>query len=432
MMHAILDLHALKAFTKALLCLSKYGDELTLHASTDVLALSATNSSKSAYCRIKLAKSFFSRYRTEIVASVDSGELDVPEDMVGQVLTKVSTPAEVTSDTTLGMAVIVVSIETQDDRQHTTETNDVESKLIVRMHCKHGVVKTHRLLLMTHNTLLAPSVSDHARESRVIIGSRMLKEMLEHFPAAKGKSDPRLIWSFGEMDVGVKSLDTSIENNGKAQISTELTINVNEFDDYSVHEPPITIAFHLREFNATISYADSMNLSLVLRFTDPTAPLYIDIDGENDSAETLFVISTSQVHGAPSRAPNPINNLSGAAKRDREERTVTPAPSKRPIRAVQPIEISANMSDNQIRTQTRAVASPALSSSRVNYSFQTNAYGSEELDTHQPLFWPSPPRANSGCRDNILICNAVDVDEMELEATQSKQGGLSFHPLFED
>lgn len=77
-----------------------------------------------------------------------------------------------------------------------------------------GVVKTHRLLLMTHSTLLAPSALDNAGESHVIIGSKMLKEMLDHFPVAKGKSDPRLIWSFGETEVGVKSLDTSVENKG--------------------------------------------------------------------------------------------------------------------------------------------------------------------------------------------------------------------------
>ena len=123
---------------------------------------------------------------------------------------------------------------------------------------------------MTHNTLLAPSASDSISESQVIIGSRMLKEMLEHFPAAKAKSDPRLIWSFGETEVGVRSLDTSIENKGfgvltclltyltisqgKAQISTELTINANEFDNYSIHAPPITIAFHLREFGVCNHY----------------------------------------------------------------------------------------------------------------------------------------------------------------------------------
>ena len=41
---------------------------------------------------------------------------------------------------------------------------------------------------------------------------------------------------------------------GKAQISTELTINANEFDNYSIHAPPITIAFHLREFGVCKHY----------------------------------------------------------------------------------------------------------------------------------------------------------------------------------
>lgn len=36
---------------------------------------------------------------------------------------------------------------------------------------------------------------------------------------------------------------------GRAQLATELTISADEFDLYEIAEPPITIAFHLREFN---------------------------------------------------------------------------------------------------------------------------------------------------------------------------------------
>ena len=36
---------------------------------------------------------------------------------------------------------------------------------------------------------------------------------------------------------------------GRAQLATELTISADEFDVYEIAEPPITIAFHLREFN---------------------------------------------------------------------------------------------------------------------------------------------------------------------------------------
>jgi cell cycle checkpoint control protein RAD9A len=82
----------LKAFTKALVCLSKYGDDLTLHATPESLSLSATNSSLSAYCRFKYAQQFFSKYR---VGEGNAGKftqasLNEPPLVSGQLLVKVS------------------------------------------------------------------------------------------------------------------------------------------------------------------------------------------------------------------------------------------------------------------------------------------------------------------------------------------------------
>src|SRR6266576_568598 len=196
---------------------------------------------------------------------------------------------------------------------------------------------------------------------------------------------------------------------------------------------------------ATISYADSMNLSLVLRFTDPTAPLYIGIDGENDSAETLFVISTSQVHGAPSRQSNVVNDMAGNAKREREERTVTPAPSKKLIRAVQPAETPLRASSNRKETPSRALL-PSFPVSQAHHDTQPNLYfDPPDAPEHQPLFLPSPPRATVDKRRTQLNHVSAqesspdsrrsiseesadaslqlqldrDEDEMELDATQS-------------
>ena len=42
---------------------------------------------------------------------------------------------------------------------------------------------------------------------------------------------------------------------GKGQLLTELTISAEEFDTYDIYSSPITIAFHLREFNVgRVSY----------------------------------------------------------------------------------------------------------------------------------------------------------------------------------
>lgn len=53
----------LAAFTRAISCLARYGDELTICAYPDYFSFSATNSAKSAFCRFKYEKEFFSRYK---------------------------------------------------------------------------------------------------------------------------------------------------------------------------------------------------------------------------------------------------------------------------------------------------------------------------------------------------------------------------------
>ena len=79
-----------------------------------------------------------------------------------------------------------------------------------------------------------------------------------------------------------------------------------------------------------------MSLALDLRFTDPAAPLFIDVEG--DHAETLFVISTSQVHGAAPGAPRQhYPQDSSSRKRGREE-TPQKTRNTKPMKAVQSVE----------------------------------------------------------------------------------------------
>ena len=131
------------------------------------------------------------------------------------------------------------SLEDEDEERDT-----LESRLTVRLHCKHGkcdlayplstqsfhhrpltivlnvfpwagVVKTHRLSLNPANNLNSPTMADPARESRLIVGPRVIKSLLEHFPFGKGaKSDPQLIWNFGEDEVQLRSLESSVDSKG--------------------------------------------------------------------------------------------------------------------------------------------------------------------------------------------------------------------------
>ena len=62
---------------------------------------------------------------------------------------------------------------------------------------------------------MAPGVPDADDESNLTIGPKSVKDMIEHFPIAKGpRSDPQLIWTFRDADVELKSSDSSIDTKG--------------------------------------------------------------------------------------------------------------------------------------------------------------------------------------------------------------------------
>lgn len=205
-----------------------------------------------------------------------------------------------------------------------------------------GIVKTHRLVLQTPSSQLHLHVPEALNESHVVIGPKAMRDMIDHFPSTRGKADPQLIWVFDDTEVQVRSFETSLDgkgaldvvssdlhvnqcNAGAGQLATELTISADEFENYDIFATPISLAFHLREFNvslsfndqsslagakiargykltyginqATIAYAESMEAILEVRFTDPASALYVNV--QSDNIESLFAMSTNSVPGAP-------------------------------------------------------------------------------------------------------------------------------------
>ena len=62
---------------------------------------------------------------------------------------------------------------------------------------------------------MAPGVPDTHNESRLTIGPKALRDLIEHFPVAKAnRSDPQLVWTFDDTEVGLKSLESSIDSRG--------------------------------------------------------------------------------------------------------------------------------------------------------------------------------------------------------------------------
>ncbi|KAF9241540.1 Rad9-domain-containing protein [Melanogaster broomeanus] len=444
-MQATISAVALKSFIRALTCLSRYGDDLVIYADSEHLTLSATNSSLSAYCRFRYGKMFFSRYRMGGgVNGIGSSTGNADEDVKGQLLVK--TLLSILKHRTIEKSVercelLIIEGAAREEPEEDEDT--LESRLIVRLHCKHGIVKTHRLPLLIPTSLLSPGVPESENESRLTIGPRAIKDITEHFFSGRGmKGDPQLVWTFGDTDVDVKSLESSIDAKGRAQLATELTVSAEEYDVYEIYAPPITIAFHLREFNATIAFAESMGSALDLRFTDPAAPLFIDVEG--DESECLFIISTSQIQGAPSNAlantrnsstPNPQQtNVRKRPHPDAEKQLVANAPGsgrkgsetpraeriKKSMRAVQRVEVpeAGNGSRESSTTQNdeRSMPPPSFipNRSQPNRSFVFRESQNEDL----------------GGMDMASVVGEGDVNMGDLDLEQPRQTQRAKTPLF--
>ena len=80
------------AFTKSLTCLSRYGDDIVIRARPDALFLTATNSSKSAFCRVKLMSEFFNKYKvtTSTPPRTQPSNLEDDGTITGQLFVKVT------------------------------------------------------------------------------------------------------------------------------------------------------------------------------------------------------------------------------------------------------------------------------------------------------------------------------------------------------
>ncbi|GJJ10059.1 hypothetical protein Clacol_004285 [Clathrus columnatus] len=286
------------AFTKCLACLARYADDVMLQADPDSLSLSSINSSRSAFCQIKFLPSYFEKYN----ARAGSFSQSQAGKITGRLVVKslLSILRHKTTDKILERCQLSIpdpghtgpnDYESDEDE----DDNSLELKLVVRLYCKHGITKTHKLLLLTPTNALSPCVQPSSSESLVIVGPRTLKDVLDHFPFTKGvKNHPQLLWLFDLNNVKLKTYQGNADARmGKGQLSTEISFSADEFESYQIHDPPSSIGFHIKEFNATVTLAEALSMSLIIRFTEPTSPIYIEFDSDTTDYEFLFIISTT-------------------------------------------------------------------------------------------------------------------------------------------
>ncbi|KAM8814447.1 cell cycle checkpoint control protein RAD9A [Rhynchonycteris naso] len=277
-----------KVLGKAVHSLSRIGDELYLEPLEDGLSLRTVNSSRSAYACFLFAPLFFQLYQ-----AATPGQ----DPLRCKILMK----------SFLSVFRSLVMLEKMVEKC-CISMNSRSNHLVVQLHCRYGVRKTHNLSFQDCESLQA--VFDPATCSHVLRApARVLGEAVLPFPTALaevtlgiGRGRRVILRSYQEEEA-----DSTV----KAMV-TEMSIGEEDFQQLQAQEG-VAITFCLKEFRGLLSFAESASLSLSIHFDAPGRPAIFAIkDSLLDSHFVLATLSEPTLNSQDrncSELPQPVPEL---------------------------------------------------------------------------------------------------------------------------
>lgn len=254
-----------KVLGKAVHSLSRIGDELYLEPLKDGLSLRTVNSSRSAYACFLFAPLFFQQYQAA---------------SPGQDLLRCKILMKSFLSVFRSLAMVEKTVE-----KCCISLSGSNSHLVVQLHCKYGVKKTHNLSFQDCESLQAvfnPALCPHLLRAP----ARVLAEAVLSFPPAL--TEVTLGVGHGQRVILRSYQEEEADNANKAMV-TETSIGEEDFQQLQAPEG-IAVTFCLKEFRGLLSFAESANLSLSVHFDVPGRPVIFTI--EDSLLDGHFVLAT--------------------------------------------------------------------------------------------------------------------------------------------
>ncbi|NWS31114.1 RAD9A protein, partial [Polioptila caerulea] len=225
--------------------LSRIGDELYLEPTESGLSLRAVNSSRSAFASFLFAPLFFQLYEPGS-AGPDTELFRCKVHMKSFLGIFRSLPS---LEKSVGKCLILLKPRA--------------SRLVLQLHCKYGVTKTHNLAFQECERLQAVFNTQRCA-SRLCAPARVLSEAVVHFPPTLAEV------TLGTGPGGKISLRNYMEDEAEPSktMVTELWLAEDEFQSVAV-APGSQITFCLKEFRGLLSFAEASNLPLTIHFDEP-------------------------------------------------------------------------------------------------------------------------------------------------------------------
>ncbi|KAM3148648.1 hypothetical protein ABEW05_011120 [Botrytis cinerea] len=343
---------ALGKFHDALVCLGKFSETVSIEATHSRLILTTLNSTKSAYASFTLVgNKFFSKYQ---YTPLRNGR-QTPEKFSCKIYNKALLAVfkgriggDVFKEKDTAIEKCDVSIEDGDGA--------TKSRFIVKILCRHGVLKIYRLNFEAVPPLHALFSSEAANNSWSI-SSKTLREFAEHFGP-------------GTEQLDIFSLD------GRP-LRTTIAVETLEFVEFTVEEQ-LHIVISVKDFKSIIAHAGISNTNIRALYSNPSSPMQLTYSEGGMQCE--FILMTTGEARATSATPA-INGSRAA--------------SRKPV-IRQPLEAASSLKRTRSGSEMAAPVGPNPSLVREN--------------TRRKASRPSPPPPQPSIQSQALFMPANDDD----------------------
>lgn len=293
-------------FHDILSCLVRFDENISLEAGSNSFRISSLNSSKSAHACFTLnALSFFTNYKYQPDQAFSNNSTE-----------------ETWGCTLQNRALLSIfkkrNLDTK-EKETALERCEVllpahgyerKCRLVIRMICRNGVVKTYKLIYEPANVLRA-NFDGAGAPNHWTTSSRTLRDIVEYF----GPKTDQLDWSFEKGKVKFTSYTEKITDGRdifKQPMHTSVAIERKDFHDFSVQEG-LHIGIIVRDFRAIVTHADGLGVGVTARYSRGNRPMRIIYEKDGILCEfTLMTRNppTSVPSAGHSRTSTPVRDLS--------------------------------------------------------------------------------------------------------------------------
>ncbi|KAJ3242144.1 cell cycle checkpoint control protein rad9a [Chytriomyces hyalinus] len=373
-----------KGFARCIATLSRIGDDVFIEVLPNgVMLLYTVNLARTAFAKVALLASFFDHYETGSQS---------PRHF--KVLLKTMTTIFKSK------AAYIDLIEKVRFRIQEAPTD----RLVVELHCKHGVKKIFQLHYQTTDPQKA-AFSKSACTSMFSASPKIIQDWLGFFSYKldelsigctlvddDGTGDlggrKVVIRSFSDDIMGATQVSQPEADPTKRSLATEISVDYEDFDTFDVFSD-VEITFSLKDLKTALSFADNIGQCINAHFIGPGQPIILSTSQENIYSAD-FVLATNSVGSSTQASTSVKTSASGTVSSNRAgtaksiSSTNSTQTAKNPPRVSTPFQTSRKQSQSQTQTPQSAFK-PFLGSSNTTRKTNHGAMD-EDTDDETPLF----------------------------------------------